>query len=518
MPTPSCDAVVIGGGPNGLACAGRLAQGGARVVVLDAAPAMGGAAIPHEIAPGFRSDGLAHLASHLDPRVEAGLGLARHGLAWADAAVPTTLLAPQGTLRLTGAWGERVEGLSADEAARWAALRATLLRHAAALAPFREITPPLPGKGGAGADLGRVLRLGLGLRRLGRDDLREFLRLALINAYDVAMDELGDDRLRGLLAFDATLGAWAGPRSPGTLMLLWNRLAGATAGRQAALGRPRGGMAALGAALARGAEAAGATLRPATRVAAILTDGDRATGVRLAGGEEIAAPLVLAAIDPRVALLDLLGARHLDTGLARRARAIRGRGGAARLHLALSGPPPFRDADPRSRLVIAPSADAVEAAWTPAKYGEAPETPVMEALDLAAWEPDCAPPGAHLLSVTVQSAPHDLPPEARAAFLDRLLAALEAHAPGLRARVAAHELLLPADLAARYGNAGGNWHHAELSVEQMLFLRPAIGLARYATPLPGLWLAGAGSHPGGSVSGAAGWNAATEALRAGGDR
>ena len=516
MPTPSFDAIVIGSGPNGLACAGRLALAGRRVVVLEAADRLGGGAETREFAPGFRVDALAHLVIHLDPRVEQGLRLRQHGLEWAEPSVPTTVLSPQGDhLVLRGAWGEAVEGLGSDEAARWQEMRGRMLRFATVLRPFRELTPPLPVRGGSGPDLWRMLRLGLDVRRMGTGELREFLRLMLINVADVATDELTDDRLRGLLCFDATLGAFLGPRSPNSLFLLWNRLAGSAAGRQAAAARPKGGFEALAGALARGVASAGAELRTGARVASLLIEDEVVSGVRLASGEELRSPLVLAATDPRVALLDVAGARHLDTGMVRRVRNIRGRGAAAKLHLALSARPNFRGADPRSRMVIASSVDAVENAFNPVKYGDYPESPVMEVVDITAYEPGFAPPGGCVLSAIVQFAPHDLDRAGRHAFLANILRTLEAQAPGLQRLVVGHELALPADHAARYGNPGGNWHHAELSVEQMLFLRPAVGLARYATPLPGLWLAGSGSHPGGGISGSAGWNAAGEALRGG---
>jgi phytoene dehydrogenase-like protein len=290
-------------------------------------------------------------------------------------------------------------------------------------------------------------------------------------------------------------------------------LAGSVAGRQAATARPKGGLAALAEALARAVMSAGVELRTEARVASLLVEDEAAKGVRLQNGEELRAPLVLAATDPRVALLDLAGARHLDTGMVRRIRNIRGRGAAAKLHLALSAPPDFRGADPRSRMVIAPSVDAVENAFNPAKYGDAPEAPVMEIVNLTAHEPSFAPMGGCVLSIIVQFAPHDLNLSERLAFLGQILRTLEAHAPGLRRLVVGQELRLPADHAARYGKPG-----------RQLAPRGALGRAD-ALPSPGrrpcalcypsagALACGAGSHPGGGISGSSGWNAAIEALR-----
>ena len=508
MPGPSSssraagrDAVVIGAGPNGLVCAARLAQAGRRVTLVEAEAAPGGALHPlPELAPGYRAPALAHLAWQVDPRVEQGLDLARHGLGWASADLPTTILSPGGPLTLRGG---TVDG---PDAAAWAALHAKLMALASVLEPFRRMAPPRLGPGNAWGSLGKTL---LGMRPLGAREFRELLRLLLINVYDVAQDELTDPRLRAALCHDAVLGAWAGPRSPNTLILYLDRLAGQVGGRRGAIGLPSGGMTALAAALAAAAQAQGVSLRTGARVARINIEGDRATGVTLASGEMIAAPLVVSAIGPKPTLLSLAGVQHLDAGMATRLSQQKSRGGAAKLHLALSALPDF-GASPQSRLILADSEDAVEAAFNPVKYGEVPDRPVMEVIMPSAFEPGHAPEGGHVLSAVVQFAPHA--PKAgedaaRDAMLAACLATLERAAPGIGRLVVKADLMMPYDIERRFGMAGGNWHHGELSVEQMLFLRPLPELARYATPIPGLWLTGAGTHPGG-LSGAAGWNAA----------
>jgi phytoene dehydrogenase-like protein len=510
MPMPSCDAIVIGAGPNGLAAAAALRAGGRRVLVLEAAAAPGGgAAAQGEFAPGFPAPPLAHLAWQLDPRVVAAMRLADHGLDWVAADMATTALSETGAhLRIQGA--EISGDLSDADRAAWAALRARLMTFARVLAPFRQMPPPRLARR-AGNDWWRLLRAGLGMRMIGQAEFRELLRMLLTNVHDVLNDELTDPRLKGVLAFDATLGTWLAPRSPNSLILWLDRLAGQTAGVQGAIGLPRGGMGAIAAAMLRSVQAAGVDLRSNAPVARILTDGDRVTGVVLADGEEIAAPLVVSAISPRVTLLSLLGPEHLDTGLATRLRQGKSRGGAAKLHLLLTAAPDFRGADLTTRLVIAPSEEDVERAFNPVKYGEVPASPVMEIVIPSAHEPGHAPPGQHLLSAILQYAPHAPMaglPAARAAMLEGAMAQLERHAPGLRGLVRHSEILMPQDIEARYGMPGGNWHLGELSVEQMLFLRPLPELAQYRTPIAGLWLASAGSHPGGGISGAAGWNAA----------
>jgi phytoene dehydrogenase-like protein len=500
---PSSDALIIGAGTNGMACAFRLAQAGHRVTVLEAATSPGGGAATAEIAPGYRVPALAHLVQALDPRVATGMDLTSHGLHFAASDITTTALALDSDHRSI-----RGTTASGPDAAAWAVLMQRLERYARALAPFRAMTPPsLAGKGN---QWGRLARLALGLRAMGKADFREFLRLILINAADVAEDELSDPLLQGLFAFDATLGAWAGPRSPNTLILLLNRLA------MGPLSMPQGGPASVAQAMQRALAAKGVEVRTGAAVKRIEVTGHRATGVTLANGETLTAELIVSAISPRTTFRDLVGPRALDTGFHTGAGHIRGRGAAAKLHLALTGTPDFRGADLRTRMVIAPSVDAVETAFNPGKYGQVPPRPVMEIVLPSAFEPGWAPQGHHTLSAIVQFAPHAPhdPDAARSQMLENTLQVLEDHAPGIRRLIAHAEMLMPHDITARHGMDGGNWHGgAELSVEQMLFLRPLQAVAQYTTPLPGLWLAGAGSHPGGGITGTPGWNAAQAILK-----
>ncbi len=507
---PSCDVIIVGGGSNGLAAAGRLAKAGRKVLVLESAAVAGGGARTQEFAKGYKVSSVAHLLNLLDPRVEQGLGL---HLSFAATNIATTALSPAGDhLVLQGNYGETIAGsLSEVDRAAWAELRQKLLRFAAVLKPFKAMTPPRLEKG-VGNEMLKLAGLGLKIRGLGRDDLREFMRLMLINVADVLDDELKDERLKGVVAFDTVLGAHLGPRSPNSLLLLLNRLAGE------ALSLPAGGMGSVAAAMAKAVQALGVEVRLNAKVKSVNIVGDRATGVTLQNGEVIDAKTVISAINPKTTFLDLVGPRHLDTGMVRRAGNILMRGNAVKLHLALKGTPDFKGADLKTRLVIAPSVRAVEDAFNPVKYGEFSENPVMEIVIPSAFEEGLAPKGHHVLSAIVQYAPVKLDAKARAAFLKRIMATLETHAPGLGKLVVKSEMLTAEDLEKTYGFVGGNWHHGELAAEQMLFLRPFIGAAQYETAIPGLWLAGAGSHPGGGISGAAGWNAAERILKVEGRR
>jgi phytoene dehydrogenase-like protein len=513
---PSYDAIIIGGGSNGLAAAGRLAKAGRKLLVLESAGQPGGGAQTHEFAPGFKTSSVAHLLTMLDPRVEQGLDLARYGLNYAAKTLPTTALSATGDhLVLDGCYGERIRGsLSESDRAGWAELRRKLMRFADVLRPLKDMAPAQLG-GGTNNEVVKLAKIALKARLMGRDDLRELLRMLLINVADVLNDDLADDRLKGVVAFDTVLGAHLGPRSPNSLLLLLNRLAAEAGGEKAGLAVPRGGMGAVASSMSAALRDMGVEIRTNARVKSLKIETDKAVGVVLQDGEEIRAKAIVSAINPKTTFLDLLGPRHLDTEAVRRARNIRMRGNACKLHLALSGAPDFKGADLATRLVIAPSIQEVETAFDAAKYGEFSEHPVMEIILPSALDEGQAPAGGHVLSAIVQFAPYNLKQgweSGRAAFLGCIMATLETYAPGIGGLVTSSELLTPVDLEQRYGFQGGNWHHGELTAEQMMFLRPMIGAAQYETPITGLYLAGAGSHPGGGISGAAGWNAAERIL------
>ena len=495
---PSFDTIVIGAGPNGLAAAYRLASKGAKVLLLESGAAPGGGA-----------NGLAHLSYNLDPRVLTEMGLPKLGLAWADSALATTVLSSDGKhLRLEGALAERISGeISAADRKAWAALRGRLLRFAKVLSPLNQMTPPRIAKG-ADTPLFKLGMIGLKARMMGAKNSRELGRILLTNVFDLLDDEIADPRLKGALAFDAVLGGWAGPRSPNSVLPWLVRLSGQTLGVQGAIGLPKGGMAAIGLAMAKAVAEKGVDLRCNARVARILVEDEKVAGVVLEGGEELRAGRVVSTLAPKTTLLGLVGARHLDAGLTTRARHQKSRGGAARLTLVLKGMPDFLGANPKDRLVIAGSDRDVELAFNPVKYGRVPDRPAMEIVIPTAHEP--ASDGLHRASIVAQFAPH-APADreaARKAMLAACLAQVEAHAPGIGKLIKSKDILMPYDIEDQFGLPGGNWHAGELSVEQMLFLRPLPGIAQYKGPVPGLWLASAGCHPGGGISGSAGWNAA----------
>ena len=504
--------VVIGGGHNGLVCAATLARSGRSVLVLEAAGHVGGAASTREFAPGFRVSAGAHLLHLMPAELLRELRLESHGLEWAARGMTTTALAPGGTC-LSLNPEEAGPALSAADAQAYSVYTTRMRRFAAALAPLFSRVPPRLGTA-AWADRLALLRIGWQVRRLGRRDMRELLRIGGMNVFDLLEENFESAALKGALGFDAVLGANFGPRSPGTVLTLLYRLAAESGARDLGLSQPKGGMGAFCNALAKAAIAAGATIRTGAPVANILVEGDRAAGVVLESGERISARSVVSSADPKTTFLRLLGPRYLDTGFVRRVNHIRSHGLAAKLHLALNRMPSFSgasEASMRGRLLIAPSLQHIEHAYNHAKYGEFSAAPVMEIIVPTVNDPTLAPAGQHVLSAIVQYAPYALKggwPSARQRFMDAAFDVLERFAPGLRNCTIAAELVTPADMEQEFRIYGGHWHHGDLAFDQFLMVRPVPGAAQHRTPVDGLFLCGAGCHPGGGVMGIAGRNAA----------
>lgn len=514
------DCIVIGAGHNGLTCAATLARAGKSVLVLEAAATIGGAAATRSFAPGYSVSACAHLLHGLPADLVAELNLHAHGLEYAAQAMPTWNLADTGMpLRLQAGQASGAQLSSADKDA-YPLFIERMQRFAGILLHIMQMVPPRLSLEQWSERVG-MLGIAWKVRRLGKRDMRELLRIIGMNMYDLLGEHFESDALRGALAMDAALGSEHGPRAPGTVLNYLYRLAGQLAAGKAGIALPKGGMGMVSAALASALRAAGGELRTNAKVARINVDNDRACGVLLETGQSINAGAVLSSADPRTTFLRILGTSHLDTGFVRRVSHLRNQGRAAKLHLALASRPDFRGLEAGAlgaRLLIAPSADAVERAFNPCKYREVPMAPAMEISLPTVSDPTLAPAGKHVLSAIVQFVPYDLGPDpqaARAQLLENCLATLERHCPNIRALVVASELLTPSDLEAEFGMSGGHWHHAALTLDQFFFTRPLPGAAQYATPLAGLYLCGAGSHPGGGVMGIAGRNAAQQLLREG---
>ena len=506
------DSIIIGAGHNGLICAAYLARAGQRVLILEAADAPGGLAATREFHPGFRAS-VAHTVNHFSDKVARDLGITL------DSASPLTTIGLSAEGEHVVIRGNRVEGASSRDAARYPSYRQLMQKFATALKPFWMKTMPRIGANSV-RELLTFAHVGVKLRMLGKDDMREFFRVASLPARDLMDENFESDVLKATLSWDGLIGSTQAPRSPNNTMLtLWYRMTGQQQGQHVI---PAGGLATLVSALAKAATDAGAELRCNTPVKTIRIEGDeqgqRVTGVTLEDGSEISAERVVSAADPKRTFFDLLGARHLEIGFTNRINRLRCDGQVAKLHLALSGEPTFTGLDRADgRMIIAPSMDTIEFAWDDAKYGRLPENPVMEVTVPSLSEPSLAPEGQHVLSAHVMYVPYGLEggwtEEAKASLLSKVMGLLEQYAPGLGDLVLKAELLTPADLEQDWRVTGGHWHHTEIAMDQMLMMRPTYEAAQHSTPIPGLYLASAGCHPGGGVMGGPGHNAAAEVLK-----
>ncbi len=512
------DHLVIGAGHNGLICAIELARRGRSVLVLEAADQVGGAAVTREFASGFRVSPAAHLLQGLPAGLIRDYALERHGLRFAAQDLPTVALqegAPPIVLS-----GGAVAGVAEADARAYADFHRRMGRFARVVQALHATVPFGPGLA-SGSQRRDAALLALRMRLLGRRDMREILRIGAMNAYDLFTEHFASPGLQGALAFDACLGAEYAARSPGTVLTLLHRWAALQQAGALGLALPAGGLGAVTAALAAAARAAGVQIRTGARVQRVLVEADRASGVRLDSGESIAAGSVISNADPRTTFLRLVGAEHLDTDFVRRVDHHRARGLVAKLHLALEGAPAVPGLAPAQlggRLLISPTMDYLERAFNPSKYRQVPQEPALEIIVPTVHDGELAPAGRHVLSAQVMFVPYDLgadPAAAREQLQASVMRVLERHMPGLGRQVLATELLTPADLEREFGMAGGHWHHGALGFDQFFFTRPVVGATRYATPLPGLYLCGAGSHPGGGVTGQPGRNAARVILQEG---
>lgn len=513
------DVVVVGGGHNGLVCASYLAKAGRQVLVLEANAVAGGGASTREFAPGFSVSGCAHWLYQLHPEVAKDLALAQHGLSYASRDLDTIGLATDGNCVTVGATGISGASLSNRDHAAFGPFQARMTRFAKFLAnAYQRRAPKL-----VDADLHDRLtlaKMGLDMKLLGKEDMQQLMRLALINTYDVLNETFDNEHLKGVLSLDGVLGSHMGPRSPNTVFGYMYRRLGDVYGFKGPA-QVSGGMGRLAEAMASAARASGVEIRTGARVASIDLDADQATGVTLADGERIVAQTVVSAADPKTTFRDLVGYRHIEAGTSRRVHHIRMHGNAAKLHLALDGLPEFSGlnaAQLGQRLVIAPTMKYVDNAFNHAKYGEYSTAPIMDISIPTVADPGLAPAGKHVLSAIVQFAPYELREgweTGKAAFERICLDILGQYAPGLEAQVSASELLTPVDLQTEYNMYGGHWHHGEIALDQVLMMRPFYGATQYATPVDNLYLCSAGSNPGGGLMGLAGRNAAREIIKRG---
>ena len=521
------DAVVVGGGHNGLVAAAYLGRAGLRTVVLERRDTVGGAATTSELAPGARVPTLAHTVGRLRPAIVRELGLRGHGLSLVGPDVRAFAPGPEGqAITLWSDVGRTAEGLrarSAGDADAYEGFDRLVRSLGGFLGELAARTPPdieSPGLGDAiaGLQLGRVFR------GLGKHDGRTITRVLPMAVADFVAEWFETDALQAALAWRGIQYTAMGPWSAGTTAVLLAESAGNDGGAAGQTVFARGGPGALSSALEAAASAAGVEIRTATDVRSITSRDGQATGVVLSDGTELAARVVVAGIDPKQVLTRLADPVAVGPTLLWRAGNIRTPGTVSKVNLVLSETPRFAAAAGderliRGRILIAPGIDELERAHDAAKFGRLPAHPVMEATIPSLVDPslvDGAKPGTQVMSVIVQNTPYALRDGSwdkyRERLGDQVTETLDAHAPGLRASVVARQVLTPHDLEREFGLTGGHPMHGEHGLDQFFLWRPLLGHARYRLGLEGLYLAGAGAHPGGGVTGQNGQNAAREVL------
>jgi phytoene dehydrogenase-like protein len=520
------DAIVVGGGHNGLTTAAYLARAGQRVCVLERREILGGACVTEEVWPGHRISRAAYVVSMLQPKVVTDLRLREFGYD------PIPLDPAFGTLTREGLpilfWNDPARTReSIARHSRWDALRypdfeELLARMAGFLRPMMLRPPPALGSKRPG-DMLSLLREAGRAAGLSRRDVIELYRVLTMSVGDLLDEWFESDAIKGAFASTGVVGVWAGPRSPGTAYNLLHHALGELEGVSGAWGHVRGGMGAISQAIARSAEHAGATIRTGAPVRSIDVADGRVTGVTLESGEELRAPVIASGAHPRTTVLELAGGEHFPDDVARDMERFRSRGGSVKVNCVLSEPPRYEGvpADEREQLLrtgvaLCPSIDYLERAWQDATRGVPAEGPYVEIEVPSAVDPTLTDDGSCVMTMFTQYGPHDesgWAEGAREAYGERCLDIVARHAPNVKDALVHHEVLAPPDLERIFGLQGGSIFQGEQGLEQMAFMRPSPLLSGYATPVEGLYLCGAGTHPGGGVMAACGHNAAMRILK-----
>ena len=518
------DVIVIGGGLNGLVAGAYLAGRKRSVTILERRPVVGGAALTTEFGPGYRVPTLSHSLGPVSREVIRALHLDRAGLEFRLTDPALTSLGRNGEAivfhRDSVLTAGSINRVAPDDAVRWSAFLKLAHRIEGIAARISRQMPPSIDDTSP-RDWLRMIRLGRNARSLGRRDFARVLRWIPMPVADLAAEWFGSELLRAALAAQAIFGNPVGPMSAGTGGMLLQRLgmdphplgSGATV---------KGGPGALADAVARVAEKRGATIRTGAKVARILSRGGVASGVVLENGDELAAPTIVSAIDPKRTLTDLVDPIELPASLRERASRIRARGVTAKINVALSGAPVLSefDGDPvplRGRLLIAPDIPYLERAFDATKYGRISAEPWLEVSVPTMTDSSLTDEG-HVMSICAHFAPRHLRDsqwaDQKDALYQSVLRVLEPHMPGVRSLIVEREIFTPEDMEREWGMSGGHIFHGEPALDQSWIARPLLGWAQYRTPVTGLYLASAGTHPGGGLTGLPGLLAAREVERA----
>ncbi len=522
--TQKYDAIIIGGGHNGLVTAAYLARAGKKVVVLERRHLVGGATVTEEVFPGFKFSVFSYVVSILRPEIIRDLSLPAHGLTILPLESTLTPL-PNGdylyrdgdhyrTLRDIARHSPR-DAANYDDYARW------MYQMAKAVKYMLGIIPPDPASLNP-KDLGGLAALGKHFLGLGAEPLYMLTKLMTMSSADFLEEWFESDPLKATMSASGIIGTFLGPRSPGTAYVLLHHYMGEIDGSFRAWGFHKGGTGAMAETIASAARALGVEIRLNAPVEQVIVKNGRATGVVLQNGDELAANIVVSSLDPKLTFLKLLDPTLLPDELTAAIRNFNIRGSSGKVNLALDALPnlacmPGQGAHLRGAISISPSVAYLERAYDDAKYGRFSQRPYIDMIIPSMIDPDMAPPGKHVMSCFVQYAPYQLRegtwPEQREAFGDAVVNTLAEYIPNLKDIILYRQVMTPWDIEQVTGLSQGNIFQGELSLSQLFFLRPAPGLAQYRTPIKGYWQCGSGTHPGGGITGAPGRLAALEILK-----
>ncbi|HEY8228705.1 MAG TPA: NAD(P)/FAD-dependent oxidoreductase [Pyrinomonadaceae bacterium] len=517
------DIIIVGAGHNGLVAACYLAKAGLKTLVLERREIVGGASVTEEIHPGFRCSALAHSAGPMSPQVIRELDLQKFGLEIIDNDVRVVALAPDTRsvciYNDVARTSDEIKSFSSKDADAYPEFVKSFSRIGRVLAPLATMTPPSIDHP-APNDVWQLGKVGLAFHNLGKKDEYRLLRWGPMAVADLAAEWFDTELLRATVAAHGIYGAFAGPWSAGTsLGLLW----------QAALDEHpippasfvKGGMGALAEALSNAASASGVEIRSASEVSAIYAGNGTSAKVLVNNKDELDARAVVSNADPHATFLRLIDPVDLEPTFLSKIRNYRANGAVGKINLALSGLPKFNGIDDASKLTgrihVGPEIDYLERAFDAAKYGDFSPAPYLDITIPSLTDPSLAPESKHVMSIHAQFAPYKLKSgdwnSRRDEFGNTVIAQLEQYAPGISNLIIAQQILTPLDLEQVYGLSGGHIHHGEQSLDQFFTFRPLLGWAQYRTPLNRLYLCGAGTHPGGGVTGLNGANAAREVLK-----
>ena len=520
------DAVIVGGGHNGLVAAAYLARAGLKVVVLERRHVLGGAAVTEEVFPGFRFSVASYVVSLLRPEIVRDLALPEHGL---------EILPLDGTFTPLDddyLWRVNDHGRTVRELRRWSASDAEayeeysrlMVEMARFVKPILSMAPPDPGRIDPREWL-PVARLARSFNGLSLEQRAVFIQLMTMSAADFLDQWFETDPLKATMSASGIIGTFQGIRSPGTAYVLLHHYMGEIDGVLRAWGIPRGGTGAVSDAIASAARSFGAEIRTETAVEHFLTRGDEVTGAVTSAGDEVTGRVTLSSLDPQQTFVRLLPSGLLDGSFLEDLARYRYRGSSGKVNLALDGLPEFTCLPGagdhlRGAISFSPSIDYMEQAYDDAKSGRFSRRPYIDMVIPTLVDPSMAPPGKHVMSCFVQYAPYHLAEGdewddgRRDAFGETVVDTIAERAPNIRELILHAQVLTPKDIEDRFGLSEGNIFQGELSLEQLFFNRPVPGWARYRTPLRNLWMCGSATHPGGGIMGASGRLAALQVLRA----